>query len=57
LFSDVPLKNNFFIIKVGASFLQMEKVREACAKYLIGRFQADNVLGIRRFGDTLSCTL
>lgn len=40
---------------VGASFLQLNKVRDACAEFLISRFHAYNVLGIRQFADSLSC--
>uniref|UniRef100_U5EHJ6 Kelch-like protein diablo n=1 Tax=Corethrella appendiculata TaxID=1370023 RepID=U5EHJ6_9DIPT len=43
-------------LMVGASFLQLTKVREACADFLISRFHPQNVLGIRHFADSLSCT-
>lgn len=69
-------------LMVGASFLQLNKVRDACADFLISRyalshlmqywiswnfsivnmtfqcfrFHAHNVLGIRQFADSLSCT-
>lgn len=43
-------------LMVGASFLQMLKVRNACVDFLISRFNPHNVLGIRRFGDSMSCS-
>ncbi|XP_055538734.1 kelch-like protein 18 isoform X2 [Wyeomyia smithii] len=43
-------------LMVGASFLQLNKVRDACADFLKSRFHPQNVLGIRHFADTLSCT-
>ena len=38
-----------------ASFLQMSRVREACAEFLMARLSPSNVLGIRTFADTLGC--
>lgn len=38
---------------VGASFLQLTKVRDACADFLISKFYPQNVLGIRHFADSL----
>lgn len=46
---------NVQMLMVGASFLQLNKVRDACAEFLISRFHAYNVLGIRQFADSLSC--
>ncbi|XP_055852727.1 kelch-like protein 18 [Episyrphus balteatus] len=43
-------------LMVGASFLQLNKVRDACADFLISRFNPHNVLGIRQFADSLACT-
>ncbi|KAL3181031.1 hypothetical protein MRX96_037091 [Rhipicephalus microplus] len=40
---------------VGASFLQLLKVREACSEFLVKRLHPANVLGIRSFADTLGC--
>lgn len=48
-------KNNVQSIMVGAAFLQLEKVRDACANFLRQRFHPQNVLGIRQFADTLGC--
>lgn len=41
---------------IGASFLQLNKVRDACANYLLQRLHPQNALGIRQFADTLGCT-
>lgn len=43
-------------LMVGASFLQLTKVRNACADFLISRFHPHNVLGIRQFADSMGCT-
>uniref|UniRef100_A0A182G0F0 Kelch-like protein diablo n=1 Tax=Anopheles albimanus TaxID=7167 RepID=A0A182G0F0_ANOAL len=43
-------------LMVGASFLQLNEVRDACAKFLKRKFHPQNVLGIRQFADTLSCS-
>lgn len=40
---------------VGASFLQLNRVRDACADFLISKFHPHNVLGIRRFADSMAC--
>ncbi|XP_014240962.1 kelch-like protein 18 isoform X2 [Cimex lectularius] len=49
--------NNVQNLMVGASFLQLMKVRNACADFLKRRFHPHNVLGIRQFADTLGCTI
>lgn len=41
-------------IMIGASFLQLNNVRDACANFLIKKFHPQNVLGIKSFGDSLS---
>lgn len=43
-------------LMVGAAFLQLNKVRDACADFLVSRFHAHNVIGIRQFADNLGCT-
>lgn len=43
-------------LMVGASFLQLSKVRDACANFLMSQFHPQNVLGIRSFADSLGCT-
>lgn len=47
-------KNNVQIIMMGASFLQLNKVRDACANFLLRRLHPQNALGIRQFADTMS---
>uniref|UniRef100_A0A1B6DBJ8 Kelch-like protein diablo n=1 Tax=Clastoptera arizonana TaxID=38151 RepID=A0A1B6DBJ8_9HEMI len=49
--------NNVQSLMVGASFLQLPKVRNACADFLKKRFTPQNVLGIRQFADTLGCSV
>ncbi len=39
-----------------ASFLQLSRVKEACAEFLMARLSPSNVLGIRSFADTLAST-
>ncbi|CAL4124027.1 unnamed protein product, partial [Meganyctiphanes norvegica] len=39
----------------GSTFLQLTKVREACAEFLKHRLYPHNVLGVRTFADTLGC--
>ncbi|KAJ9573753.1 hypothetical protein L9F63_008877 [Diploptera punctata] len=48
--------NNVQSVMVGASFLQLHKVRDACADFIKRRFNPHNVLGIRQFADTLGCS-
>ncbi|XP_034233839.1 kelch-like protein 18 [Thrips palmi] len=48
--------NNVQSLMVGASFLQLTQVRNACADFLKKRFHPQNVLGIRAFADTLGCS-
>lgn len=43
-------------VMVGASFLQLNQVKDACAHFLKQRFHPNNVLGIRTFADTLGCS-
>jgi kelch-like protein 18 len=40
---------------IGASFLQLCRVRDACCEYLKIRLQSNNVLGIKAFADTYGC--
>jgi kelch-like protein 18 len=39
-----------------ASFLQLSRVRDACAEFLMAKLCPSNVLGARSFADTLGCT-
>lgn len=47
-------QSNCQSIMIGASFLQLNRVKDFCAEFLIKRFHPHNVLGIRNFGDSLS---
>lgn len=49
--------NNVQSLMVGAAFLQLPRVRNACADFLKKRFHPHNVLGIRQFADTLGCSV
>lgn len=51
----VLTKNNVQSLMIGASFLQLTKVRDACANYLLQRLYPQNALGIRQFADTMGC--
>lgn len=46
--------NNCQSLMIGASFLQLNNVRDACAEFLIKKFHYQNVLGIKSFADSLS---
>ncbi|RZC34144.1 kelch-like protein 18 [Asbolus verrucosus] len=48
-------KNNVQSIMIGASFLQLNKVRDACANYLLQGLHPQNALGFRHFADSLGC--
>ncbi|XP_064467369.1 kelch-like protein 18 isoform X2 [Ornithodoros turicata] len=48
--------SNVQSLLVGASFLQLTKVREACSEFLMRRLHPNNVLGVRSFADTLGCS-
>lgn len=49
-------KTNVQSIMIGAAFLQLNKVRDACANYLFQRLHPQNALGVRQFADTLGCS-
>ena len=40
---------------MGASFLQLARVRDACAEFLMTKLAPMNVLGVQNFADTLGC--
>lgn len=42
-------------LMIGASFLQLTQVRDACANFMIAKCSPHNVLGIRHFADSLGC--
>ncbi|KAG8234651.1 hypothetical protein J437_LFUL006539 [Ladona fulva] len=46
--------NNVQSLMLGASFLQLDKVRDACADFLSRRLHPQNALGIKSFADALS---
>jgi len=47
--------NNVQNLMMGASFLQLTRVRDACAEFLQMRLTPQNVLGIRHFAESLGC--
>ncbi|XP_057338477.1 kelch-like protein 18 [Microplitis mediator] len=49
-------KLNVQSIMVGASFLQLQSVRDACADFLKIHLHPNNALGISLFADRLNCT-
>ncbi|XP_002734469.1 kelch-like protein 18 [Saccoglossus kowalevskii] len=48
--------NNVQSILVGASFLQLQAIKEACCEFLKERLNPCNCLGIRTFADTMMCS-
>ncbi|RWS24045.1 kelch-like protein 18, partial [Leptotrombidium deliense] len=42
-------------LMVAASFLQLQRVCEACCEFLKNRLHVSNVLGVQAFADTLGC--
>lgn len=46
---------NVHSLMFGASYLQLNQVREACAEYLKQRLESSNVLSVRAFAENLSC--
>ncbi|XP_044581842.1 kelch-like protein 18 [Cotesia glomerata] len=49
-------KTNVQSIMVGASFLQLQSVRDACADFLKSHLHPNNALGISLFADRLNCS-
>lgn len=47
--------HNVQSLMLGASFLQLNKLLDACANFLISEFRPQNILGIRQFADYLGC--
>jgi len=43
-------------LMMGSSFLQLSRVRDACAEFLMTRLSAGNVLGVQHFADSLGCS-
>ncbi|XP_022106142.1 kelch-like protein 18 isoform X1 [Acanthaster planci] len=48
--------HNVQSILVGANFLQLQDIKEACCEFLRERLHPSNCLGIRRFADTMVCS-
>ncbi|XP_071942041.1 kelch-like protein 18 isoform X1 [Antedon mediterranea] len=49
-------RSNVQAILVGANFLQLQAVKEACCDFLKERLHPNNCLGIKRFADTMVCS-
>lgn len=47
---------NVHNLMIGASYLQLTSVRDACADYFKQRLECSNVLSVQSFAETLSCT-
>ena len=47
--------HNVQSLMMGASFLQLSRVRDACAEFLTNRLAPCNVIGMKSFADSLSC--
>uniref|UniRef100_T1IKW7 Kelch-like protein diablo n=1 Tax=Strigamia maritima TaxID=126957 RepID=T1IKW7_STRMM len=47
--------NNVQSVLVGAAFLQLQRVKDACCEFLKKRLHPSNVLGIRSFADSMGC--
>lgn len=47
---------NVQLLMVGASFLQMQVVKDACCDFMRNRLHPNNVLGIRAFSDQMMCS-
>ncbi|XP_070536116.1 kelch-like protein 18 [Ptychodera flava] len=48
--------NNVQSLLIGASFLQLQVIKEACCEFLKERLNPSNCLGIRDFADTMMCS-
>ena len=49
--------SNVQSLMMTASFLQLSRVRDACAEFLMARLSPNNVLGIKSFADSLGCSI
>ena len=47
--------SNVQSLMMTSSFLQVSRVRDACAEFLMARLCPNNVLGVKSFADTLGC--
>ncbi|GFR31191.1 kelch-like protein 18 [Trichonephila clavata] len=48
--------SNVQSLLVGASFLQVDKVRDACCDFMKKRLHTKNVLGVQSLANALGCT-
>ncbi|XP_045082647.1 kelch-like protein 18 isoform X2 [Coregonus clupeaformis] len=49
-------QQNVQSLLIGASFLQLQNVKDACCSFLQERLHPKNCLGVRQFAETMMCT-
>ncbi|KAG7273874.1 hypothetical protein CRUP_025935 [Coryphaenoides rupestris] len=49
-------QQNVQCLLIGASFLQLQNVKDACCTFLQERLHPKNCLGVRQFAETMMCT-
>ncbi|KTG05008.1 hypothetical protein cypCar_00014393 [Cyprinus carpio] len=49
-------QQNVQALLIGASFLQLQNVKDACCSFLQQRLHPKNCLGVRQFAETMMCT-
>uniref|UniRef100_A0A8C1NAS8 Kelch-like family member 18 n=1 Tax=Cyprinus carpio TaxID=7962 RepID=A0A8C1NAS8_CYPCA len=49
-------QQNVQALLIGASFLQLQNVKDACCTFLQKRLHPKNCLGVRQFAETMMCT-
>ncbi|KAJ8336922.1 hypothetical protein SKAU_G00381420 [Synaphobranchus kaupii] len=49
-------QQNVQALLIGASFLQLQNVKDACCSFLRERLHPKNCLGVRQFAETMMCT-
>ena len=47
--------HNVQSLMLASSFLQLNRVRDACAEFLMTRLSPSNVIGVKSFAETLTC--
>ncbi|XP_072905619.1 kelch-like protein 18 [Hemitrygon akajei] len=50
-------QQNVQSLLIGASFLQLQNVKDACCTFLRERLHPKNCLGVRQFAETMMCTV
>ncbi|XP_016397223.1 kelch-like protein 18 [Sinocyclocheilus rhinocerous] len=50
-------QQNVQALLIGASFLQLQNVKDACCSFLQQRLHPKNCLGVRQFAETMMCTM